>query len=59
MNLIDNYVIEVLSKPYYKYGNWFVRVSATNEGNRFYETIISTKTEEEAKVITKGYKFLA
>lgn len=58
MNLIDNYVIEVLSEPVFKYKHWFVRVSAVNESNRYFETSIMVDTEEKAKAITKGYKFL-
>jgi len=58
MNLIDNYVVEVLSEPVFKYKHWFVRVTATNEGDRFFQTSIMVNTEEEAKAITKGYKFL-
>lgn len=67
MNLINGYVEEVLSEPYYvdnkaKYGedkfNWWavdVKYSDIGSGG---ERTLTFKTKEEAEEIEEGYKFL-
>lgn len=57
MNLIDCSVTKVVGDPYQAYGKWWVKVIADAYG-RPMETSLYFATEEEAKAITVGYKFV-
>ncbi len=59
MNLIDGFVKSVISKkPYKKYGQWWVSVNFTTEGNRVYSTVLMFESFEDALKVKEGYKFL-
>jgi hypothetical protein len=57
MNLVDAYVTKLNGVPKFKYGKWFVPVSANSYGVPM-ETEIMCDTEDEAKAICVGHKFL-
>lgn len=58
MNLVECYVIKVKSKPFESYGKWWVEVDYDCYG-RVSNTQIMFDTEEEAKDVKKGFKFLS
>jgi hypothetical protein len=57
-NLIDCYVTEVLGKPVYVYGRWWVRVRYDCEGV-IGTTDVMLSSEEAALKVGVGYHFLA
>jgi len=59
MNLVDCYVLEVLSMPFFQKwsGCWGVEVSFNSYGT-ISKSQIFFDTEKEAKAVKKGYKFL-
>jgi hypothetical protein len=59
MNLIDAVVIEILSKPYEKYGKWWVDVLAQDDyAEKPSQNKILVNSKEEADAVCIGYKFL-
>lgn len=56
MNLLDATVTEIVGKPYFMYGKWFLKVKAECWGSPTESTLMFA-TEEQAKAITPGYKF--
>ena len=58
MNLVNSWVLEVLSEPEFKYNHYFVKVKAIAEGSVF-QTDIMVETLEQALSIKKDYKFLS
>lgn len=58
MNLVNTWVLEVLSEPEFKYNHYFVKVKAIAEGSEF-QTDIMVETLEQALLIKKDYKFLS
>nr|DAP29301.1 MAG TPA: hypothetical protein [Bacteriophage sp.] len=63
MNLLENYVTEVIGKPYYDdYGSgnykWWIRVKSICYGHEN-ESTLMFDTEEEALKVTKGYMYLS
>ena len=58
MNLVNSWVLEVLSEPKFEYNKYFVKVKAIAEGSEF-ETDIMVDTLEQALSIKKDYKFLS
>lgn len=58
MNLVNTWVLEVLSEPEFKYSHYFVKVKAIAEGSEF-QTDIMVETLEQALLIKKDYKFLS
>lgn len=58
MNLIDCTVTSLLSEPYIKYDHWWIKCEYVAEGIKGV-TNIHFDTEEEAKCIKIGHKFLA
>jgi|688.fasta_scaffold1719242_1 hypothetical protein len=58
MNLVNSWVLEVLSEPEFKYNFYFVKVKAIAEGSEF-QTDIMVETLEQALSIKKDYKFLS
>jgi len=59
MNLVDCYVVELLSKPFFEEssGCWGVEVSFNSYGT-ISKSKIFFDTEKEANKVKKGYKFL-
>lgn len=59
MNLIDSTVKSVLSEPYQEYDKWWVKVQAQDDySDTPTETTIMCQTEEQAKAVTVGHRFL-
>ena len=58
MNLIDNYVTEILGKPYYQFNKYWLQVMADGYG-RISEHTLMFNTLKEVESVTIGYKFLA
>ena len=56
MNLIEHYVTEVLSKPEFKYGAWWVEVMANSYGH-VYKSSVYCRTEQQALAVGVGYKY--
>lgn len=57
MNLLDHYVEQIISEPYFKYNKWCLDVIAECYGRR--KHTLMRNTEEEIKSIKIGYMFLA
>jgi hypothetical protein len=58
MNLIDFFVTEIVSEPYFEYNKWWVKVKANGYGVvSNHELMFDTK--EQCLNVTVGYKFLA
>jgi len=58
MNLVDCYVTQVLSEPYKKFSHWWVDVKYESWGKPG-EHKLMFKTEQAAKAVATGYRFLA
>ncbi|WP_166596880.1 hypothetical protein [Pseudomonas sp. SLFW] len=58
MNLIDCHVTEILSKPYLKFGCWWVDVEYVSEGQPGKSNLMF-KTEAAAKAVAVGHVFQA
>lgn len=65
MNLVDYYVIEVLSNPVYhihgkeNFSWWEVKVSYYYDNGELKEKALTFNSEEEARQVKKGYHFTA
>lgn len=57
MNLLDHYVKEIISEPYFKYDKWCIDVMAECYG-RWKHTLMF-KTKEECLSVEIDYMFLA
>jgi len=57
MNLLDHYVKEIISEPYFKYDKWCIDVMAECYG-RWKHTLMF-KTKEECLNVKIDYMFLA
>jgi len=57
MNLIDIYVVEILSEPFYEYEKWWLKVKSNAYG-RLIEDTLMFDSKEECLKIKKGYKYL-
>lgn len=61
MNLIDAYVVEVLSKPKYRKIEdvewWEVEVNSIDMGEKIERESLTFKTKEEAEEVKVGYIF--
>lgn len=58
MNRVDCFVTKILSKPYYKYDHWWIRVKANCMGGEI-EHDLMLNSEAECLAVEIGYKFLA
>ncbi|MNO84273.1 hypothetical protein D3C76_756100 [compost metagenome] len=58
MNLVDCRVIEVLGKPYKRYGKWWRDVRYSSWGSDS-KTELMFQTEAEAEAVQVGHEFLA
>ena len=58
MNLVDCYVTEVISKPYRKFGHWWLDVEYSCWGATS-KTQMMFKTEEGAAAVVVGHRFLS
>ena len=57
MNLIDFFVTEIVSEPYFKYNKWWIDVRADGYGIVSKHTLMFD-TKDECLNIDIGYKFL-
>lgn len=57
MNLVEAYVVEVLSEPRMKYGKWWVEVKVSSYG-RESVTSLMFDTESETKEVGIDYECL-
>lgn len=57
MNLVQSTVKKVIGKPYFNH-LWCVNVEADCWGHTSKQTV-TVKTEEEAKLVKPGYKFMS
>lgn len=58
MNLVDCYVVEVVSEPTYLYDKWWIDVIANSYGGNF-KTKLMFETKEECLNINKWHHFLS
>lgn len=56
MNLIDCYVIKIISEPYYKYNHWWLDVVYDSYGVESFTSIMK-KSKEDIDKIKIGYEF--
>jgi hypothetical protein len=57
MNLVECEVTQVISKPYFEYDKWWVKVMAKSYGIVFSSSLMFD-TETECLNVSVGYKFL-
>ena len=58
MNLLDGYVVQILSEPYFEYDRWWVIVRYDCYGSISQSTLMFN-TKEEADGVFIGYKFVS
>lgn len=58
MNLIDATVVKVNGPPVFMWRHWWVAVTYESEGVESKQSLMF-KTEDEAKAVDVGFKFLA
>ena len=58
MNLIDFFVTEIISEPYFEYNKWWIDVIADGYGVVSKYTLMFD-TKDECLNVDIGYKFLA
>ena len=58
MNLIDFFVTEIVSEPYFEYNKWWIDVRADGYGVVSKHQLMFN-TKEQCLNVSVGYKFLA
>jgi hypothetical protein len=57
MNLIDFYVTEIISEPYFEYNKWWLDVVAITHGVKSKHQLMFN-SKQECDKIEVGYKFV-